>query len=357
MRFVKWFISVGLVCLSSSAVAETPPASVWVATSVSQQMQAQLWLPGTVASRHDAEIAAEISGRLTWIAEVGTQVAAGDVLARIDDSYLALELAAAESAIVRLQAQLTFLDKKLERFTEVARSQGTSQNELDELTSSRDMAVQELVEANISREQIKHRLARTQVKAPYDGLVVSRVQQPGEYTEIGEDLLRLVQISTREVRIQAPLSVAAYLKVGDQVEVSYLNQSAMFAVRTLIPVGDQRSRTMELRLQMNDTDWPVGAAVKVALPNSQPMQVIAVPRDALVLRGKQRYVFSIDEEGAASRIEVSTGIAQGDLIQVVGELSAGQAVVVRGAERLQPGQKVKVENRLAQAEKVANIEG
>ncbi|GAA5218238.1 efflux RND transporter periplasmic adaptor subunit [Corallincola platygyrae] len=356
MKVCKLLAATMLLTVFGSAQAELPPASVWLATAEQQQMQSQLWLPGSVASRHDAEIAAEISGRLTWIAEVGTQVKEGEVIARIDDSYLLLELEAAEASIARLEAQLTFLDKKLARFIEVARSQGTSQNELDELTSSRDMAVQELVEAKVSRAQIQHRLTRSKVKAPYEGMVVSREQQRGEYTDVGEDLVRLVQISQREVRVQAPLSVASYLKKGDSVLVRYLEKDILVSVRTLIPVGDDRSRTMELRLALEQTDWPVGAAVRVALPNSEPTDVIAVPRDALVLRGKQRYVFSVDDEGKAVRIEVDTGIADGDQIQVIGDVGEGQRVVIRGAERLQPGQAVKIENQLAQAEKSANID-
>jgi multidrug efflux pump subunit AcrA (membrane-fusion protein) len=75
-----------------------------------------------------------------------------------------------------------------------------------------------------------------------------------------------------------------------------------------------------------------------------PRKVLAVPRDALVLRRAGTAVYRISDDQSAQRIEVTTGIASGNLIEVQGDLSRGDQVVVRGGERLRPGQKVSILN-------------
>ena len=86
----------------------------------------------------------------------------------------------------------------------------------------------------------------------------------------------------------------------------------------------------------------IGEAIRVSVPIAAPTHAVTVPRDALVLRDSQVYVFKIDESGAAERINVVAGDGSADRIGVRGALEAGDRVVIRGAERLQHGQLVKV---------------
>ena len=78
------------------------------------------------------------------------------------------------------------------------------------------------------------------------------------------------------------------------------------------------------------------------MPSADPIEVLAVPRDALVLRREGTSVFRILEDDTAERVTVSTGLGAGGMIQVTGGLAVGDRVVIRGAERLREGQKVSV---------------
>jgi multidrug efflux pump subunit AcrA (membrane-fusion protein) len=80
--------------------------------------------------------------------------------------------------------------------------------------------------------------------------------------------------------------------------------------------------------------------VRVALPNGDPRELLAIPRDALVLRGSEVFVLRVNQENTVEKVTVNTGIGLGALIEVIGDLSDGDRVVTRGAERLQPGQAV-----------------
>jgi hypothetical protein len=86
----------------------------------------------------------------------------------------------------------------------------------------------------------------------------------------------------------------------------------------------------------------IGSPVRVALPNGEPRQLVAVPRDALVLRGSEIFVLRVTADNVVEKISVNTGIGLGSLVEVIGDVSGGDRVITRGAERLQPGQSVVV---------------
>ena len=112
-------------------------------------------------------------------------------------------------------------------------------------------------------------------------------------------------------------------------------------IRALVPVGDTVSRTMEIRVNAPaNAGYVVGTALQIGVPSSAPAQVVAVPRDALVLRSEGTYVFRIKEDNTAERLLVRTGAASGARVAVLGGIESGDRVVIRGGERLRPGQPV-----------------
>jgi hypothetical protein len=113
-------------------------------------------------------------------------------------------------------------------------------------------------------------------------------------------------------------------------------------IRAVIPVGDEVSRMIEIRIALDGSDWVIGSAVRVALPEEEPVEVVAVPRDALVLRQNAIYVFRLKDDDTVDQVAVTTGIGNGSYIEVRGDIRGGDPVVVRGAERLRSGQQVMV---------------
>jgi multidrug efflux pump subunit AcrA (membrane-fusion protein) len=99
---------------------------------------------------------------------------------------------------------------------------------------------------------------------------------------------------------------------------------------------------MELRLSLEPGHWFIGEAVTVELPDAEPRMSLSVPRDALVLRDDEIFVYTISKDNKAIKIPVSPGSGLGTRIAIEADLKAGDPVVVRGAERLNDGQSVKV---------------
>ncbi len=324
--------------------APPPPAPlVVVAAAEERQMAETVTVPGSVVSRNDSEIAAEIGGVAATVAEIGSFVEAGGVIAEIDPELLALDMRRAEAAVKRLEARVKFLENEVERLEALAGKGSATRQKLDQARSERDMARQDLAEAKVHQERAALDLANAKVTTPFPGRVVARLVEPGEYIERGRPVARVVDTSALEVVAQIPIASVSSLKEGDQVSIEGPGGTVTAFVRALVPVGDQVSRSAELRAALTESAWLVGTAVKVATPTAAPQMVIAVPRDAVLLRADGHAIFKIGEGDVAELVQVTTGLVSGDRIAVTGAIKAGDRVVTRGAETLQPGQKVEIQ--------------
>ena len=321
-----------------------PPAPVVVATAESRVLAPVTWYPGTVISRNQARVAAEVQGRLVWVAEIGAEISQGEVVARLDDALLRQSLAEAEAAVARERARLTYLDAQVDRLDRLVTQNTATRSRLDEVTAERDVTRSELRAARARVALTRERLERTRIEAPFGGVVTERVRHGGEWAESGETVVRIVDTGALEVQVWVPVAALAFVREGAELAFQASAASpgeATGRVRTIVPVGDNRSRLYELRLGVGGRSWPVGQDVRVALPSAAPREVVAIPRDALVLRRGGAAVYRIDAEGLAERVAVTTGIAQDALIEVDG-IAPGDRVVIRGGERLRPGQPVNV---------------
>jgi len=339
---VRLTILCGLLPALVLAQQAPPPAPVVIEHAQRDLFSATLWVSGTVISRNDARIAAETDGRITWVAEVGAPIGAGEALARIDAGDLKLELADSEAQLASHNARLRFEASSLARLQKLAASNNAAATQLDEAQSRLDMTRQDIRRAEVAIAQIKRRISQTEVLAPFPGVVAERLVQAGEFVNRGTQVARLVDTESREIRARAPLSVAGWIRPGLEVSVEHARRETLSPVRNVIPVGDERSRMFEVRVAAEDPAWIVGSAVRVGLPNGEPRELVAIPRDALVLRGANIFVMRVNPDNTVERVEVQTGIGLGGFVEVIGDVNQGDRIVTRGGERLQPGQAVSI---------------
>jgi RND family efflux transporter MFP subunit len=297
--------------------------------------------PGTVISRNHARLAAEVEGRLEWVAEVGSVVRKDDAVARLDGVLLEQGLLADKAAVARERARLAYQIAEVERLTTLVRRKNVPQSALDEAIANRGMTNAEIAAGEARVALTRERVARTRIRAPFDGVITERLLRGGEWAESGAAIVRLVDTSSLEVQTWVPVKALKYVHEGSTLALAGNPRSAAGTVRTIVPVGDNRSRLYEVRLTFEGGGWPVGSDVRVAVPTADPRKVLAIPRDALVLRRDGTTVYRIDAEGLAERVSVNTGIAVGELIEVDG-IQSGDRVVIRGGERLRPGQSVTI---------------
>lgn len=325
---------------------ESDAPLVEVVTAEMRVMAPTMQVSGTILSRSDASLSAEVEGRLIEVADTGTRVEAGDVVARIEDTTLRLRLSELEAEIARSAARRNFLDTELTRLQRLAETNLAAVSQIDQTRSERDMANGDLAINRSRLAQLEDQIERTRIRAPFPGIVVERVAQAGERVGVGARVVRLVNPDSLEIVARAPLRYYRYVQTGDWLDIDAAGEHFEALLRTRVSVGDENLHVFELRLDIDEA-LPVGQTARVTIPTADPQEVLAVPRDALVLRGIGAAVFVVDEGVRARRATVSTGIGQGEWIEVAGPVQAGDRVVVRGNERLQDGQNVQIIERAA----------
>jgi len=294
-------------------------------------------VPGTVVSRNDARLAAEVTGRLLEVADVGTLALKDDVVASIEDTVIRLRRDELLAEVERAVARLRYLEREEERYVKLADSNLAAATKLEETRSDRDVSRGDLKVAKSRLAQIEDQLSRTRIRAPFDGIIVERLTMPGERVDIGSNVVRMVDQQHLEVIARAPLEYYSYVSPGQQLKMRTGSDVASGTVRTVVAVGSENTHQFELRLDIESNRFPVGQTLRVSVPTSAARETLVVPRDALVLRPEGISVFIVDKDQITKQIVVTTGIDAGEQIEVSGDLSDGDTVIIRGNERLRPG--------------------
>lgn len=310
-----------------------------------KQLAPVTWVAGTVISRNDAKLATEVEGRLKKVAEVGTRVKEDEVVARIDNTFVNLEIEELEAAVDREKAQLLFLREEVKRLQRLLKQNNASKTRLEQTRADRDIASNNLKIARTRLQLAKEGKWRHEIRAPFAGVIAERYVQSGERVDKGDQVVRLIDPAAMEVRASVPLQSINYVAEGSTLTL-VVEQSEKVEiqgqVRTIVPVGDERSRLMDLRITFKKGTWRIGQPVRVALPTANVKEALVVPRDALVIRRNGASVYRVNGDSKAERVAVSIGIAAGDFVEVTDQVQPGDQIIIRGADRLRPGQNVNI---------------
>jgi RND family efflux transporter MFP subunit len=328
---------------ASAAAQQAPqdPPSVGVVQARMVKLAPKMAMPGTVVSLNDSQIASEVEGKIDWVADVGTIVPQDGVVARIDQSVAKLQLDSDRANYNRLAAQLKYDRAQAARMDNLFSQNAIARATKDQAESTRDADTGALAAAKAAMLKSQYQYDHSIIRAPFPGRVVQRLINPGEYATVGKAIVRLVDINSLEVSAQIPIDSARYLKEKLPVTMMAEGKPVVGTLRAIVPVGDTVSRSLELRIVVPAGSVTVGDAVRVYIPSAEPRDVLAVPRDALVLREDNTYIFKVDGKNTAQRIAVETGTEDGTLVEVKGPIAPGERVIVRGAERLEAGEKVR----------------
>ena len=281
---------------------------------------------------------------------------------------------AAETALLLAQ-------QRLERIERLMRTSTASQDQLDEAQAAVDngravvaerKAMQKLAVAGPRIERIAQAKARVAIQraiaeklsdqikkhtmiARFAGYVVAEHTEIGEWVNRGDPVAEIVAIDRVDVLASVLESHIPFIDQGTEarVEVAALPDRVFVGkVVAVIPQGDERSRTFPVKVRLENEFigkkplLNVGMLARVTLPTGPEKMARMVPKDALVLGGPQPlvYVVTSGEEGAKTvrPVPVVLGALSGSLVEVSGVVEADQLVVVRGNERLRPGQAVKI---------------
>jgi RND family efflux transporter MFP subunit len=340
------WVAVAVASLGSMApvhAQQERPSPVQVARAEVRQLAPSVRATGIVRSRAAADLAAAVAGRIEYVAEPGTAVKAGAVVARLDSRELALARAEQAARVKRAEVNLVALEREVARLR--ASGNAVSRVNVDQAQSNRDLAEADLQVARAALAQTQDQLARSRLTAPFDGVVSDRVRRAGEEVARGEVIARIVNPDELEIRLFVPLRHVRSIQPGHAVEVTAERREFTAAVSAIVPAGDPRTQSFEVLVKAPAVDGllTAGTTVQVRLPLGQPQQRLSVPRDALIIRAEGLYVVKVGKDQRAERVAVKAGVADGEWIAVDGALlRPGDRIVVRGGETLRGQEKLDI---------------
>mgnify|MGYP001030115647 FL=1 len=299
--------------------------TVRVATSVFVDDVAAV---GSLKSNESVVLRPEIAGRIAAIhLREGMPAAKGAVLVALDASTQAAELRQAEANLALSQANHRRTEELYEKKFVSARARDEAAANL------------KVLEAAVALAQA--RLQKTQIRAPFAGIVGIRNVSVGDYVKEGQELVNIEDIGALKADFRLPESYLSRLRKGQSVEVStdaMPGQTFKGTLDAIDPLLDASGRAISLRARLENPDLKLrpGMFVRVRLAFGGERQGLAVPEEALVPAGDDNFVFRVSE-GKAQRVMVKVGQRRDATVEITEGLKAGDEVVSAGQLKLRDG--------------------
>ncbi len=286
---------------------------------------------GTLLANEDVDIRSEIAGRVESISfREGTRVVKNQVLVKIADAELRAQLARAESEFSNAQSEA---DRQKQLFEQSL----TSQREYDTALNNLNIAK---AEAELSRAQ----LAKTTIRAPFEGKVGLRFVSEGSYVSSATQIASIQDDTPIKLDFSVPERYAGRLKVGDEIRFTVQGNAHAFTgtIYALEPSIDSVTRTMRVRATSPNADGTLvpGAFADVEIVMGA-RETISIPAFALIpeLKGHRVFVYA---SGKAESRSVQIGTRTDDAVEIVNGVSAGDTLITSALLQLKPGAAVTV---------------
>ena len=165
-----------LVVFSSPVIAGgMPPAMVQVEEAINIEIAPFIWVSGTVIGRFDSKIAAEVTGVLETVLDVGDRVNENDILAEVDDITYQLALNEISTEVMPIETMVEFYRKEAERLEKLAKQNNAARNQLDQTQASHDEAQAKIRVVRAKLAMARDELNKTTVRAPFSGVVTETI--------------------------------------------------------------------------------------------------------------------------------------------------------------------------------------
>ncbi|MBZ5601709.1 MAG: efflux RND transporter periplasmic adaptor subunit [Acidobacteriia bacterium] len=346
-------ISVLLMAVTVSA------QSIELAAVVSKPVSKTIELPGEIQPFLTVPIHAKVRGYVDRIlVDRGSVVKEGDLLAELSAPEMKAQIAEAESRIqaahsdrVQADAQLAAAQANFDFLKKAAETPGAvAGNEVIQASKQVD-AAKAVVQSRQQAEQATESAARAlrdleaylRITAPFEGVVTERFVHPGALVGPGADpvLVTLQQISHLRVIAAVPEEDAGSIVKGAQVSFrvpAFPERTYTGVVARISHAVDQKSRTMAVELDAMNRDGSLapGMYPSIQWPVRRSRPGLFVPKTSVVTTTERTFVVR-DRDGHAEWVNVTKGAADGDLVEVMGNLKAGDQVVKRATDEIREG--------------------
>jgi membrane fusion protein (multidrug efflux system) len=308
------------------------PLSVDVHIVEPQIYENKIYSTGTLIANEDVQLRSEISGKIVEMRlQEGQQVKAGDLLIKINDSEL-------QAQLKQVQFRLNLAEVREKRQRTLLERGGISQEQYDAT----------LNELNVLRSEmdlIRAQIDKTEIKAPFDGVVGLRYVSTGSYITPSTQIATIQSINPIKVEFSIPERYAGIVKVGNKVVFNVQGQEKDFEaeIYAIEPRINIQTRTLMMRALADNTKGTLlpGAFANIELILEEIENSLMIPAISVIpeLQGQKIYVL---KNGVVAEQSISTGIRTERYVQVTDGLSPGDTVLTSGLLQVRNGMDVKV---------------
>ena len=308
-----------------------PPTAVETVRVRSQALPNQFETVATLRADESIIVRPEVAGRIEKIHFTeGERVSEGQLLFSLDDALTRADLNEANANLQNSKRAHT-------RATELAGKQLIAKSDLD--TTSAELAVNQARAASAQTH-----LAKTQIRAPFSGVIGLRNVSAGDYVEVGQELVQLVRLDPIEIDMRAPEVVLSSLSVGQEVEFgvdTFRDDRFKATLVAIAPTVDAGGRSVALRARLENPDLKLrpGMSARARITLSTSAHALLLPEQAIWPNGEQKMVYVVTQ-GVAKLVPVTLGTRLPGQVEVTSGLKEGDEVVVTGQLKLHDGAQV-----------------
>lgn len=319
-----------------------PPAKVSVSTVKSGMVAPQAEFIGTVFYEEVSDVASELSGRVDKVHfEEGQRIKKNQVLIKLGADILKKRLLATSATYEQMLSDLEIARIEFERREKLFKTKAISEQSYDE-NRFRVKGIEKRAESlKAEVERIEIELQKKVIRAPFDGIVIKRHVDRGEWLAEGATVAILGKDDVVDIMADISEEFIPFVKIGMPVKATINGNQISGSVLAVIPRGDVATRTFPVKIRTPNTLALIeGMSARVVLPVGKAHKTLVVPRDAVIAVYGQTVVYAV-QDSKARMIPVDV-IGYEEQIAGVqsADLAEGMQVVVKGNERLRNGQMV-----------------
>lgn len=309
-----------------------PPSPVEASEVARREMVDRFEAVGTIEALAAVTVVGEIDALVTSLpfAE-GSSIRKGDLIAQLDGRQLAAEVSRAEA--LRAQTRSSF-----ERVKSIVDQGAGAPQDLDDAAAALKVA-----EANL--DLARARYAKTQIVAPFHGVIGSRRVSVGTFLRAGQPITDLANVDEMRVTFAVPERFLGQLKQGAGVTVStpaFPEESLQGQILVVDPMINEGTRTARVvaRVQSSSRKFRPGMSANISAVLSTRADALTIPSEAVFGSAGQSFVYAIGPDSTVHRTAVTLGARTPEVVEVLHGLTAGARIVRTGHQKLFDGGKV-----------------
>ena len=315
---------------------------------ITQEMNEEENLMGLIYSKSSPRLAVEVSGRVVEIiADVGDEVKAGDVLAKIDSEKYNLQYSQSKAEIARLSALLVNQELDLQRAEKLFEDSLVSEEMMDRTRAEFNALKEQINAADAQLRNANRLIEETNVKAPIDSEVASKYIDAGDYVQPGMVVYELVDTKNLKVDLSFPEYLSPKLKKGLEVHITSPtnpDEVVVSEIKDIKPNIDARNKSLTAIINFeNPGTWIPGASSRATVVFSKFEDAIVVPQISVVRRSIGEVVYLV-KGNTVKEAPVKTGLRKEGFIQILKGVKLDDEIVKDGAGFLTNDSEIEVIN-------------